>query len=211
MAEPGWTAMSDPIRDALIELVNAVTEQFFNANNAIALSSRVITATSKAMRQLLRQAALAAPPPAPGASITPDLDALLSPEGAYQRGTGQEDGAQLVSDPHGPEWWVPQCGCETLDNLLDRLRSRILPHLRQPAPAAVAVAVAERPWEREGWCDADGKCWWGRQADDFCNPDWHYATRSEVEEFCSDAMPQVSLPWCAIPTPQPPQGGEVAQ
>ena len=21
------------------------------------------------------------------------------------------------------------------------------------------VAVSERPWERDGWCDADGKCW----------------------------------------------------
>jgi hypothetical protein len=74
----------------------------------------------------------AAPPPAPAASTPLDLDALLGPEGAYERGTGQEDGAQLVSDPHGPEWWVPQYGCETLDNLSDRLRSRILPHLRPP-------------------------------------------------------------------------------
>jgi len=24
-----------------------------------------------------------------------------------------------------------------------------------PAP----VPVAERPWEREGWCDAEGRCW----------------------------------------------------
>jgi hypothetical protein len=340
----------------------------------------------------------AAPPPAPAASTPLDLDALLSPEGAYQRGTGHEDGAQLVSSPHGLEWWAPLYGCDTLDNLLDQLRARILPHLRppvagidvpgvdgdygglqelcdaegvdprvgvpllrrarqawkvaaqppaptpapaldadtlrkvwreaawggrwatlvdyialaveaqrapsgnppateeswkdahrtvaernpshiavsllqlaavnarqsrwlsaalceraaelippasdgereelasrlddladgfdqgtpeeralersatllrQPAPAVVAVAISERPWEREGWCDADGKCWWGRQADDFCNPDWHYATRSEVEEFCSDAMPQVSLPWWAISIHQPPQCGEV--
>lgn len=73
-----------------------------------------------------------APPPAPAASTTPDLDALLSPEGAYEGGTGQEDGAQLVSGPHGPEWWAPLYGCDTLDNLLDRLRARILPHLRPP-------------------------------------------------------------------------------
>jgi hypothetical protein len=25
--------------------------------------------------------------------------------------------------------------------------------------AAVPVAVSERPWERPGWCDAEGRCW----------------------------------------------------
>ena len=25
--------------------------------------------------------------------------------------------------------------------------------------ALVPVSVSERPWEREGWCDAEGKCW----------------------------------------------------
>jgi hypothetical protein len=32
--------------------------------------------------------------------------------------------------------------------------------LRQPGPAPVPVPVAERPWERPGWCDAKGRCWW---------------------------------------------------
>jgi hypothetical protein len=84
------------------------------------------------LAQWLEQHRQPAQPPAPAASTTPDLDALLSPEGAYERGTGQEDGAQLVSGPNGPKWWVPQYGCETLDNLLDRLRTRILPYLRPP-------------------------------------------------------------------------------
>lgn len=26
-------------------------------------------------------------------------------------------------------------------------------------PALVPVAVSERPWEREGWCDDEGRCW----------------------------------------------------
>ena len=68
--------------------------------------------------------------PAPPAPI--DIDALLSPEGPYERGNGQEDSSQLVSGPHGHEWWAPIYGCDTLDNLLDRIRARILPHLRPP-------------------------------------------------------------------------------
>ncbi len=80
--------------------------------------------------------------------------------------------------------------------------------LRQPAPAP--APVAERPWERPGWCDAEGRCWWGRCADDFFSPEWTLATHADIEEFCSDAMPQLNLPHWAIPIPRPPQGGEVA-
>lgn len=68
---------------------------------------------------------------------------------------------------------------------------------RHPAP----VPVSERPWERDGWSDEEGRCWWGRAADEFCNHDWHYATRAEVEEYCSDAMPQITLPAHALPAP----------
>ncbi len=70
-------------------------------------------------------------------------------------------------------------------------------------PAIQTVPVAERPWEREGWCDAEGRCWWGRPSDELCNSDWHLATRAEVEEFCSDCMPILSLPHHALPIPQP--------
>jgi hypothetical protein len=77
--------------------------------------------------------------------------------------------------------------------------------LRQPAP----VAVIERPWDREGWCDESGHCWWGRKADELCNCDWHYSTWTEVQEFCSDAMPQVALPASALPIPKSPQNKEV--
>jgi hypothetical protein len=41
------------------------------------------------------------------------------------------------------------------------IRQRLKSALAQPAPApaVVPVAVAERPWEREGWCDQEGRCW----------------------------------------------------
>lgn len=33
---------------------------------------------------------------------------------------------------------------------------RIAELLQHPQP----VPVSERPWERTGWCDLDGECWW---------------------------------------------------
>ena len=71
-------------------------------------------------------------------------------------------------------------------------------------PAIEPVPVAERPWEREGWCDADGKCWWGRPSEELCNSDWFLATRAEVEEFCDCFPPVVSLPYWALPVPTAP-------
>jgi hypothetical protein len=72
---------------------------------------------------------------------------------------------------------------------------------RYAHPAIQPVPVAERPWEREGWRDADGRCWWGRPSEELCNSDWHLATRAEVEEFCSDCIPIVSRPAHALPIP----------
>ena len=69
-------------------------------------------------------------------------------------------------------------------------------------PAIEPVPVAERPWEREGWCDAEGKCWWGRPSEELCNSDWFLATSLEVEEFCDGWPPIVSLPHHALPVPQ---------
>jgi len=40
----------------------------------------------------------------------------------------------------------------------------LLQRLSAPAPAVVPVAVSERPWEKGGWTDLDGECWW-------CPPD----------------------------------------
>lgn len=73
--------------------------------------------------------------PAPVEPAT-SIDALLSPAGPYETGpdAGNADGAQLVRDRHGNSiWWAPVCGCDSLDELLSRIRARILPHLRPPA------------------------------------------------------------------------------
>jgi hypothetical protein len=83
------------------------------------------------------------------------------------------------------------------DALYTHLLNRARAYLAQPEP----VPVAERPWEREGWCDADGRCWWGRPSEELCNSDWFLATRAEAEEFCDCSPPVVSLPHHALPIP----------
>lgn len=89
-----------------------------------------ITASMDRARWLLAQ-------PAPAEPASPvDLDALLSPAGAYETApdAGNQPGSQLVCDQHGgnPTWWDPVYGCISLGDLLDQIRSRILPHLRPP-------------------------------------------------------------------------------
>lgn len=84
---------------------------------------------------------------------------------------------------------------------------RAIELLRQPAPApaAVPVAVAERPWEREGWCDAEGRCWMGDPGGGGFIPSWRFCRPEDAPNMT------VSLPHCAIPIPQPPLGGEVGE
>ena len=61
-------------------------------------------------------------------------------------------------------------------------------------PAAAPVPVSERPWERQGWCDKYGRCWFG-WADE---PDasWSFCKPSERDTAT------VSLPAHALPTPE---------
>jgi len=35
------------------------------------------------------------------------------------------------------------------------------------SPAVAPVAVSERPWELDGWCDAEGRCWVGEPERDY--------------------------------------------
>jgi hypothetical protein len=58
-------------------------------------------------------------------------------------------------------------------------------------PTIKPVPVAERPWEREGWCDAEGRCWW-----------WCHRHESwELDD--GPAHYRHSLPHHALPIPTP--------
>jgi hypothetical protein len=59
------------------------------------------------------------------------------------------------------------------------------------SPTIDPVPVSERPWEREGWCDAEGMCWW------WCHhhESWELGDSQAHYRYC---LPRHALP---IPTP----------
>ena len=62
-------------------------------------------------------------------------------------------------------------------------------------PAPEPVSVDQRPWERKGWCDADGRCWLFGKVEG----DWRLmsATNSGLPslKYCfSHALPHWALP-----------------
>jgi hypothetical protein len=68
-------------------------------------------------------------------------------------------------------------------------------------PTIKPVPVTERPWEWEGWCDAEGRCWWGRVEGNPGNPEWFLAGLSEIEGFYEIGDWIVLLPHHALPIP----------
>jgi len=66
---------------------------------------------------------------------------------------------------------------------------------RYARPVIEPVPVAERPWEREGWCDEAGWCW-GFDADD-TDPCWVF-DRPEAWSCWTHSLPHNALP---LPTP----------
>jgi hypothetical protein len=80
---------------------------------------------------------------------------------------------------------------------------RIADLLQHPQP----VAVSERPWEREGWCDAEGQCWWWRS--DGVEEFWELTCVPDPISHNSKCAENVSygpcLPAHALPTPRSPR------
>lgn len=72
--------------------------------------------------------------------------------------------------------------------------------LREARPQP--VPVADRPWKRPGWCDAEGRCWFGAPVAGAADAGW--ILRKPPLRISHQTA---SLPHWAIP--QPPQGGEV--
>jgi len=66
--------------------------------------------------------------------------------------------------------------------------------------ALVPVAVSERPWEREGWCDAEGNCWLGANVFDGAPSTWLYGPSAWAERF--PHIHRVLLPAHALPLPE---------
>jgi hypothetical protein len=75
---------------------------------------------------------------------------------------------------------------------------------RSATPTINPLPVAERPWEREGWCDAEGRCWWLNPCGDVCGtvPSWVLDGIPAIKEIRFYGYTH-SLPHDALPVPQP--------
>ena len=62
-------------------------------------------------------------------------------------------------------------------------------------PTIEPVPASERPWEREGWCDAKGQCWMGDGGGNGFVPSWRLCKPS-------DCRLRWSLPHYALPVPE---------
>jgi hypothetical protein len=81
------------------------------------------------------------------------------------------------------------------DTALDVARKDLARFAR---PTIKPVPVAERPWEREGWCDAEGMCW----RFDPCDRGWW--SYGPILPSDGDPAPfTYLLPHHALPVPQP--------
>ena len=173
--------MTDPIREALETAAEALERVAFRCTNLHRMA-----ANQAANAAAIARAALAAEPPAP--------DHIPGATEMVPAGDGERE--ELAQ-------WLEKLG-DNYDDLYRPTSDLVVPKLtraaallRQPAPAP--VPVAERPWERKGWCDAEGRCWWRDRRD----PAWW--TKADPRMVHDGWL----LPHWAIP--QPPQGGEVAE
>ena len=64
------------------------------------------------------------------------------------------------------------------------------------------VAVSERPWEREGWCDAEGRCWAWHPFDPESDEVGDYWTRIPRHWIDDIGIWSHCLPHYALPTPE---------
>ena len=58
------------------------------------------------------------------------------------------------------------------------------------------VAVSERPWERDGWCDEQGRCWWTANKPGPLPPVWWMVS---IPQSCTDG---IMLPANVLATPE---------
>jgi hypothetical protein len=165
------------------------------------------TARDRARATLAAQPANASPPleprgcPTPGACSCPTAP-IVPPElirALELAETGLSDIGDADREPGDDLAWAEARAARDLPRIRQAL------NLWRDQVAAVApVAVAERPWEREGWCDAQGRCW---RFDPCENGWWSYG---DPTDLMGSPRPWTHMaPHWAIPlpatTPQEPQ------
>jgi len=75
---------------------------------------------------------------------------------------------------------------------------------RYARPAIEPVPVSERPWEREGWCDAEGRCWMVNELLEWAFRKQYKSLDSYYFHGYTHLLPHWALPVPSSPTPETP-------
>lgn len=134
----------------------------------------------RAAELLVRQQALASVPAFP--PRPPVTKGHNNPTGLTRWGIQWNGPEQAIALPMDDGYWTPW-------HVADELLRQALANA--PAP----VLTRERPWEREGWCDEQGRCWMGDPGGGKFIPSWRLCS---PWDFCNLKW---SLPHWAIPVP----------
>jgi hypothetical protein len=117
-----------------------------------------------------------------------DADCDVDEAIEHLRGLLAQPEPEGVTDEELYELWNSE-GNEADFQDCRRFARAVLTHYARPT--IKPVPVAERPWEREGWCDAEGRCWWFNHTR---IPEWQLASDGPYGDF--------SLPHHALPLPK---------
>ena len=142
--------------------------------------------------------------------MSPDYRALCEQLMEFAEGKRYDGGAVILraraalAQPEQVALTRPDCFDFAMDFVGDPEETEVRRYVEalEARPTIGPVPVSERPWEREGWCDAEGRCWWGRIGGNPGNPEWFLAGLSEIEEFYEIGDWVVLLPHHALPTPE---------
>jgi hypothetical protein len=89
--------------------------------------------------------------------------------------------------------------CFKSDEFSETIRAALRRFAR---PAIEPVPVGERPWEREGWCDAEGRCWMVNELLEWAFRKQYKSLDSYYFHGYTHLLPHWALP---LPTPNDPQ------
>jgi hypothetical protein len=87
---------------------------------------------------------------------------------------------------------------ERMELIIPEITDTIRKALEQARPTVGPMPVTERPWEREGWCDAECQCWMGDPGGAGFIPSWRLCRPEDAPSMTC------SLPHHALPTPRTP-------
>jgi hypothetical protein len=124
--------------------------------------------------------------------VTNDFRALCAKVIAYYEGQGEYNFMNLNSndrDNAAFDAWV---------NLSDEIKSALAAtandRLISAKLALAPVSVSEEPWKREGWCDADGKCWFGAPQIGSLRAMWVLGPPGELASHRTHSLPHWAIP-----------------